>query len=120
MPRIVGGYNDLSTEQIASTAIFELRDDIAGELTKLSAPVPGLGKDHGGLMSFGLGLDLLAARKFYEARLDALDANPYECELFAELQAGVAGGRAALQAPLPPIVYGIKGFLAVSSDMDAV
>ena len=113
MPRIVTGYTEIGVAGIRSRAVVEIRNDIATGLATLAAAVPGLGKDHGGLFSFGMSLDLLAARDFYIARLDALEAEPYQCELFAELQDGVAKGREALNQPIPPIAYGFKGFLAV-------
>jgi hypothetical protein len=56
-------------------------------------------------------------REFYEARLEALEADPFECEYFEDLQAGVAKGRAALNQPLPPVVYGFRGFNAVVDDI---
>ncbi|NOX68115.1 MAG: hypothetical protein GXP15_02930 [Gammaproteobacteria bacterium] len=118
MPRIVAGYTELNAERIRSNAVFEIRNDIATGLAKLAAAVPGLGEDNGGLLSFGMSLDLLAARDFYSARLDALEADPYKCELFAELQNGVAKGRAALNQPIPPIAYGFKGFLAVVDSIE--
>lgn len=113
MPRIVTGYPEISVAKIRAHTIFEIRNDIATGLATLAAAVPGLGQGHGGIFSFGMSLDLLAARDFYIARLDALEADPYECELFAELQNGVARGREALNQPIPPIAYGFKGFLAV-------
>lgn len=117
-PRIAMGYNEFSTERMLSSVIVELRGDIAGGLTGLTAPVPGLGVDNGGMLSFGLSLNPLAAREFYEARLDVMEAEPYECDLFAELQAGVAQGRAALEQPVPPMVYDFRGLLAVIDKMD--
>jgi hypothetical protein len=119
-PRLVMGYKKVSVDQIDSAIVLELRDDIASGLQGLSAAVPGLGEDHGGLMSFGLGVDIKAAREFVEARLDAIEAAPFECELFAELQAGVAGGREALNQPVPPMVYDFKGFLAVIDDIQGL
>jgi hypothetical protein len=86
----------------------------------LSAAVPGLGTDHGGLMSFGLSLDIKAAREFVEARLDAMETEPFECELFAAVQAGAASGREALNQPVPPMVYDFKGFLAVIDDIEGL
>ncbi|MEM9209743.1 MAG: hypothetical protein AAGA61_10880, partial [Pseudomonadota bacterium] len=83
MPRMATGYTDVTATEIGSNTVFELRNDLATGMRALAAPVPGLGADHGGLGSFGLSLDLLAAREFVETRLDALDANPYECEYFA-------------------------------------
>jgi len=112
-PRLVVGYTEMSVDAFRSSMIIEIRSDIAAGLSKLAAAVPGLGIEHDGLLSFGMSLDVLAAREFYSARLDALEADPYECELFADLQNGVEQGRALLNQPVPPIVYGFKGFLAV-------
>ncbi len=117
IPRMVTGYTEVSVDRFNSRLVFELRNDIATNLATLAAVVPGLGSDHGGLFSFGMSLDVLAARDFYAARLDALEADPYECELFAELQGGVAQGRAVLNQPVPPLAYGFKGFLAVIDDI---
>jgi hypothetical protein len=113
VPRLVAGYTDVSTGRIGSTTIIELRDDLAAALSALAAPVPGLGAEHGGLGSFGVSFDLLAAREFFEARLDAIDAAPYECEYFADMQAGLEQGRQSLNQPVPPLVYGFNGFLAI-------
>lgn len=120
MPRIVTGYTNVTDTELASSLIVELRRDIADGLATLPAPVPGLGQDHGGLFSFGMSIDLLAAREFYKARLDAMEADPYQCELLGNLQAGVATGRAALNQPVPPVVYGIKGFLAIVDDLEGL
>ncbi len=119
-PRVVFGYPNLAAQQIESAMIVELRADIADGLSTIPAAVPGLGRDVGGLMSFGIGVDLLALREFYEARLDAMEAEPYECEMFAELQAGVAKGRQALSQPLPPVVYSFRGFVANIADIQGL
>lgn len=119
-PRIVFGYSDITTQQLSSTMIVELREDIAAGLATIPAAVPGLGIDHGGFMSFGFGLNPMALREFYEARLDAMEADPLECEKFADLQAGVAKGRAALNKPLPPVVYSFRGFVANIADIQGM
>ncbi len=111
-PRIVIGYGEISMRQMNASMIIELRDDIARGMSTLSALVPGLGVDAGGLLSFGMSLNVPALYAFAEARLDAMEADPFECEYFAEIQAGVAEGRAALQQPLPPFVTGLRGFKA--------
>ncbi len=120
VPRLVSGYTEISTRQLSSNTVFEVRDDLARGLMTLSTAVPGMGTDHGGFGSFGLSFDLLAARELWEARLDALEADPFECEYFAEFQAGVAQGREALNQPLPPIAYGFKGFVAVIDSIEGV
>jgi len=119
-PRIVFGYSELTTDQVKSSMVVELRKDIAAGLATIPAAVPGLGIDMGGLMSFGLGLNPMALREFFEARLDAMEAAPYECEQFADLQAGVATGREALNQPLPPVVYSFRGFVANVADIQGM
>ena len=116
-PRFVSGYTGVTRGQLSSNTILELRSDLASELAALTTVVPGLGPDHGGLGSFGMGLDLLGAKNFYEARLDAMEEDPYECEYFAEMMAGVAAARQTVNQPMPPIVYGFKGFVAVVDDV---
>ncbi|MDX2412373.1 MAG: hypothetical protein QNK16_08970 [Woeseiaceae bacterium] len=119
-PRMVMGYTTVDLSRFESSVVVELRSDVAAGLSQLPAVVPGLGGDPGGLMSFGFSLDLKAARDFFEARLDVLEAEPYECELFADLQASVANGREALKQPVPPMVYDFKGFLAVIDDIEGL
>ena len=120
VPRIVLGYTEIGVDRLESNAVIELREDIAADLQGLSAAVPGLGGDHGGLMSFGMSMDVKAARAFFEARLDALEAEPFECERFAGVQAGVAGGREALNQPVPPMFYDFKGFLAIIDGIEGL
>jgi len=118
MPRVVTGYEEITVDRVKSSLVIELRQDIAAGLATIPAAVPGLGKSYDGLLSFGMSLNPKAAREFYEARLDALEANPYECEQLADFQQGIAAGRAALNQPVPPVVYDFRGFLAVVKDLE--
>jgi hypothetical protein len=112
-PRIVAGYTSIAADQLISNSVVELRNDIAAGMATLTAPVPGLGeKRNDGLVKFGMSLNPQAARDFYAARLDALEANPYQCEFFAGVQDAVAGGREMLNQPVFPIIYSFRGFLA--------
>ena len=119
-PRIVFGYSEVTSSQLESAMIVELREDIAAGLATIPAAVPGLGADFGGLMSVGFGLNPIALRDFFESRLDAMEAKPFECETFSQLQAGVAKGREALNQPLPPVVYSFRGFVANIADIQGV
>ncbi len=116
-PRIVMGYTHVGSDYLDSEMVVELRGDIAKGLASLPATVPGLGTDLGGMFSFGFSLDPLALRNFIEARLDALETSPFECEAFAGVQAGTAAGREALAKPIPPMVYSFRGFLANVTDI---
>ncbi len=117
---MVFGYTSISAKRFDSNIVFELRDDIASGLQALPAVVPVLGGDRGGLMSFGMSLDFKAARSFMEARLDAMVADPFECEHFADVQGGVVQARASLNQPLPPMVYDFKGFLAIIDEIEGL
>ncbi|MDH3434406.1 MAG: hypothetical protein OEM60_11140, partial [Gammaproteobacteria bacterium] len=119
-PRMVIGYTEMSVDRFDSNVVVEIRQDIAADLKSLTSAVPGLGGDKGALMSFGMSIDVKATREFVEARLDAMEAEPFECEHFANLQAGVAGGRGALNQPVPPMIYDFKGFLAVIDEIEGL
>ena len=119
-PRMVMGYTDITAERLTSQLVIEMRDDIASGLATLTSAVPGLGGDQGGLMSFGMSINVKALRTFVEARLDALEADPFECEMFADLQQSVASGRMALNQPLPPMAYDFKGFVGVVNNIEGL
>lgn len=118
MPRVVLGYSELSADRLDSLMILEMRDDIATGLATISTAVPGLGVDPGGFMSFGFGLDLQKAREFFEARVTAIEDDPFECELFENIVAGAAMGRETLNQPIPPFAYNFRGFVATITDAD--
>lgn len=120
MPRMVLGYTNITAKQFDSNLVFELRDDLAEAMQALPAPVPGLGATTDALMAFGMSIDAKAARAFLEARFDAIEADPFECEHFADIQAGVASGRQSLNQPVPPMVYDFKGFLAVIDNVEGL
>lgn len=116
-PMMVMGYTEISTQKISSKFVIELRDDIAAGVAAMVGSVPGLGAEQGGLLSFGFSMDLLAARGFYSSQIDAIEADPYECELFGDMDVSIAAAREMLNQPVPPIVYGFSGFLMVIEDM---
>jgi len=119
-PRAVMGYTGITTERFNSKFVVELRDDIADGLTQLTAPVPGLGGDMGGLMSFGMSLDIRAMREFVETQLDALEADPYLCEEFDGFDEGIAQARVGLQQPVMPMIYDFRGIVAIVENVEGL
>lgn len=120
MPRMVFGYDTIGVEKISGSAVIELREDIATGLSAIAAAVPGLGTDPGGLFSMGMSGDLGATREFIEARLNALEADPYECEFMADMQEAADQMRAALSTPLPPVAYSFRGFNMIVDDVEGL
>jgi hypothetical protein len=117
-PRVVSGYEEVSAEAIRSVTVVELRDDVAGEFTRFVAPVPGLGPAHDSLFSLGMSLNLEAIRTFFDTRVAALAKNPWKCEHLEGVQDGLFSARErALAQPVPPILYDLRGFLAVIDDL---
>lgn len=112
-PRIVSGYTEISQENMAMSMVVELREDIAAGLAAIPAAVPGMGAATTAMMSFGMSFDIPAMRAFANARLDALEADPFECEALADLAAVVPMARMNLNQPLPPLVDGLHGFSAM-------
>ena len=117
-PRAVFGYRKIADDGIDGSAVIELRPDLATGLAGIATSVPGLGADLGKLLSFGMAFDPMALREFYGARLDAIEADPYECEELEELNASVAQGREILNQPVFPKLYDFRGFLAVIDELD--
>jgi len=120
VPRVVMGYTRVDTDFLETGMVVELREDIASGMAALPAVVPGLGSDLGGLFSFGFSLDLMAARSFYETRLDVLEADPFECVHFADVNQSAVKGREALAQPLPPVVYSFRGMLANVTNIEGM
>ncbi|MGI9201694.1 MAG: hypothetical protein ACR2QL_11585 [Woeseiaceae bacterium] len=119
-PRMVMGYTNISTSRFNSQVVLEMRSDIAEGLSTWSAPVPGLVGDMGGLLSFGMSLNVKSVREFVETQLDALEANPYECNEFADINDAAVQTRVALQQPVPPMIYDFRGFVAVIDEIEGL
>lgn len=119
-PSIVSGYTSLDDRSMEMSLVFELRNDIAAGLARIPTPVRGIGAETDALFAFGMSFDIEAARDFVAARLAAIQADPFECEYFAEMNEGIPEAQMYLNQPLPPFVDGIRGFSATMdfSDFD--
>ena len=118
MPKMVTGYTRLTENEIITDLVLEIRSDLASSLSELAAPVPGVGIDNGGLFAFGAGFDIPKSIAFAKARIAAVEAEPYECEYFAEMQDGLDQMKTSLSAPMPPFVSGLKGFNMVFDGLE--
>ncbi|MCA9537515.1 MAG: hypothetical protein KC620_01430 [Myxococcales bacterium] len=116
-PRVVFGYDDLSDKQWNTTFIIETKPALAKELASLVAPVPGLGESPDALMTFGLGVQIQKGLDFVKAKVGAVKAAPYQCQMLADFNSGIMEMDEGLQeAALPPAVTNMRGFNVVVLD----
>ena len=118
MPRMVVGVTRADAEQLVIRGTWEATPAVATVLKRLAAPVPGLGGNHDGLFSVGVGLQLPQVRNGIASLLDAVIDAGTECEWVdpPALRAFIP----QLNLLLGPMTAGIKGFhLQVDAvDMD--
>lgn len=95
-PRVVFGTHGGAADRTTGAVVIELREDVAGHLLRMTAPVPGMRRDlaRGAAIALGAGVDLGRLLAAAEARFAAIAASPYQCGLLAELNL-VAGQMAA-------------------------
>lgn len=118
MPRLVYGLTEVSGKRLVTESVFEVRSDLAKEMTALSAPVPGLG-DGTGFFSMGFSMDIPAMRDFAIKRIEALQAKPYQCE-FLEIEAeNLDQALKAVKNPAAGFVESVHGFNVVIDEIDA-
>ena len=117
MPRLIYGLTSISDKKMHSESVFEVRSDLAKEMTKLSAPVPGLG-DGSGFLSMGFSMDIPAMRDFAIKRIEALKANPYECEHLRIEPANLDKALAGVKNPAAGFVESVHGFNFVIDELD--
>ncbi|MEM9529819.1 MAG: hypothetical protein AAGA23_02745 [Pseudomonadota bacterium] len=117
-PEIVSGYTRFDDSEIDSIGVIKLRDDIAGRVTQLAAPMAGMGQADDVLFQFGMAFDILKTKQFAQDMAAAVAADPYQCDKLADLNQGMTQMQAQLAQPLPPVVGNIKGFRMSLKDMD--
>lgn len=124
-PRAVFGYTRLDTERADALSVLESRADIATQLMRLRAPMPGLQTITADTTAnFGFSVNLVELPKLITEFTGAIAASPWQCAQLAPLNKAAAD--AAKQANNPglsmaaPLFSGMH--LALSSiqwDADA-
>jgi len=115
MPRMAIGVTRADARQLAARGVWESTPAVAAHLQRLAAPVPGVGAPFGGLLAFGMGLDLPQLRNAIEALLQQVVASGADCEWVDpdSLQALMP----QLNLALGPMTAGIKGFNLLIDDL---
>lgn len=110
-PSMIFGYTQATDKVWSVKYTLNMKPELAKALTKLVAPVPGVGAESKGVFAFGLGLNVGEVINFAKATITAMKSKPYACPLLAELNGGVAEAHKGLDnlKQIPPFVSTIKG-----------
>lgn len=86
MPRLVFGYRQVSNRQITALSVLQLRKDIASNLTRLRAPMPGMDAvSDDSALDFGLSINLQQVPSVVAALVGGNEQNPSQCPQLASL-----------------------------------
>lgn len=117
-PRMVFGVTQIDNMRVEQRSVIELETGLAGQLMETAVNVPGLGQINDALMSMGLGIDLMKGKKLLLQQVNAMTAEPSQCQHFAQMRAGLEDMKTQLLQPLPPVVGNIKGANIVLSELN--
>lgn len=99
-PRMVVGYEVFEPTRNVSRFVFETRSDIASELLKLRAPMPGLGKaSEAAMLNFGLSFKLSAVPGVVNAFAGKVAESPWECAQLADLNQAFDEAKTGINNP---------------------
>lgn len=100
LPRAVFGYTRLEPGQVDVLAVLEVRRDIAAELMRLRAPMPGLAAvDADTPFNFGFSLRLAALPQVIGEFAGRVEKSPWQCPQLAFLNAGAEQARSQAGNP---------------------
>jgi len=115
VPRITGGFTEMSDSGYSLEAVIETSSDIAARLQKIASPVPGLGIDNGAMLSLGLALNLPELRDALKSGMMSVLEQGKGCEMVDEQE--ITKSMQGLDMMFNPMVTGLKGFNLQVNDM---
>jgi len=115
VPRITGGFSEVSESSYSMKAVFETSSDIAARLQRFASPVPGLGVSSDAMLSLGLGLNLPELRDGLKAAMSNLIEQGKGCEMIDEQE--ITSSMQGLDMMFNPMVTGLKGFNLQVNDL---
>lgn len=100
LPRAVFGYTRLEAERADALGVLEVRRDIAAELMRLRAPMPGLAAvDADTPFNFGFSVRLATLPQVIGEFAGRVEQSPWQCPQLAFLNAGAQRARAQAGNP---------------------
>lgn len=120
MPRMVLGVTRLDTDVMDSVVVVEMPDDAATALKQITGIMPGLTASTDSALKFGVAISLQGLRDWVESTMGGIVESPYECAQLDGLNGMAAQATEALQKPLPPIAYNLKGYSFELSSLEGL
>lgn len=114
-PRMVAGATALSDTQIDSALIWEMDQDLSLDMAQLAGRIPAT--DQSAAFSMGMSVDILNSQKVLTKYVDNIINEPYQCELFTQLNQSAQAFKSKISQPLPPMIGNFKGFNLAFSDL---
>jgi hypothetical protein len=109
-PKVVVGFDELSARRITASWVIEMSPAVAGAVSEVAAPIPGLPPDHkrDGVMRGGIGVDLRAVDRLLGRFASQIREAPFACDEFSWITEGAAEVGAA-SVLVPPALKAIRG-----------
>ena len=115
-PRLVFGYSQLDTHGFVGSLGVETSRSVTAGLAKLHAPMPAMPLKAHPLFALGAAVNVDAAFTWMKDTAAALRAAPFRCDRLLWFNKAVDALASKLDQPLPPMVYGLRGFELVVDD----
>jgi hypothetical protein len=114
-PRASIGYTDLSVKHMALRGVIETKPDIAKDLMRLRAPMPGMALAQNGLFDFGFSTNLAVLPELATKYADAVAKSPWKCPQLTGLNESFDKSKATLTNPgfagYAPMFHGLHAVL---------
>jgi hypothetical protein len=117
LPRMTFGYTRLTTEEMDFLVRQETSPALAEQIAPIAQAPVSLDRELSGLFSFGMAIDIIAAREFARSLVDGWVADPPKCPSFADLAAQAPELQENLNRPIPPVVTNIHGLYLEAMDL---
>ncbi|NNF17834.1 MAG: hypothetical protein HKN70_13910, partial [Gammaproteobacteria bacterium] len=117
VPRLLVGVTRFDSDGISTEMLVDVQSDVAAQLSRFTAPVPGLG-ERAGLFSMGASFNIGEMQKFALERIRSLQKDPFECEFLQVDPAELDEALATISNPAAGMVQMLQGFNLVIDDVD--
>jgi hypothetical protein len=117
-PRLVSGTTELSANAVGMSYELEFESSLAAKLVELVAEVPVADNSADKIFSASLGLRMGRVRNFAREQINALIADPFECEQLKHINEGAKAAMEQMDVPVMPFINNLMGFRVSLDEVD--